>query len=198
MQVLSIQPTPNPNAYKFIVDKPLLEAGSRHYNNVEEAKGDPLAVALFAVPGVDTLYFAENFVTVSTGAEADWRALHEQVKGLLDSHEVEAGDTTAAAAAAGAPGATATATTIKPAAADTVTDNPQLLEQINALLDDRVRPALAGDGGGLEILSLENKALTIRYQGACGSCPSSIAGTLKAIENLLQMELDEELAVLSA
>ena len=200
MQVLSIQPTPNPNAYKFIVDKPLLEAGSRHYNNVEEAKGDALAVALFAVPGAETLYFAENFVTVSTGADADWRALHEQVKGLLDSHDVETKDTTTATATAGAaaPAPAAAATATKPAAADTVTDNPQLLEQINALLDDRVRPALAGDGGGLEILSLENKALTIRYQGACGSCPSSIAGTLKAIENLLQMELDEELAVQSA
>ena len=72
-----------------------------------------------------------------------------------------------------------------------------MLKQINELLDDRVRPALAGDGGGMEILSLENKALTIRYQGACGSCPSAIAGTLKAIENLLQMEVDEEIAVLS-
>jgi len=190
MQVLSIQPTPNPNAYKFIVDKPVLEAGSRHYNNVEEAKADALAVALFAVTGVETLYFAENFVTVSTAAEADWRALHEQVKGVLDTHQVEAGD--------GAETARAASATTAPVTADTVTDNPELLSQINELLDDRVRPALAGDGGGLEILSLENKALTIRYQGACGSCPSAIAGTLRAIENLLQMELDEELAVLSA
>ncbi len=190
MQVLSIQPTPNPNAYKFIVDKQLLEAGSRHYNTADEAQGDALAVALFAVAGVDTLYFAENFVTVSTAEGADWRALHEQVKGVLDTHYVEAEESAQTTRAAGA--------TTTPATEDTVTDNPVLLQQINALLDDRVRPALAGDGGGLEIVSLENKALTIRYQGACGSCPSSIAGTLRAIENLLQMELDEELAVQSA
>jgi NFU1 iron-sulfur cluster scaffold homolog, mitochondrial len=189
MQVLSIQPTPNPNAYKFIVDQPLLKAGSRHYNNVEEAKGDALAEALFAVAGVDTLYFAENFVTVSTAADADWRALHAQVKGVLDGYEAKAPDATATAEP---PAPT------KAAGTETTTDDPDLLRQINELLDDRVRPALAGDGGGLQILSLENKALTIRYQGACGSCPSSIAGTLRAIENLLQMEVDEELAVLSA
>lgn len=188
MQVLSIQPTPNPNAYKFIVDQPLLQAGSRHYNNVEEAKGDALAVTLFAVPGVDTLYFAENFVTVSTAADADWRALHGQVKGVLDGHEAKPRETSTAPERP----------TMEKVAPQTATDNPELLRQINELLDDRVRPALAGDGGGLEIVSLENKALTIRYQGACGSCPSSIAGTLRAIENLLQMEVDEELAVLSA
>jgi Fe-S cluster biogenesis protein NfuA len=70
-----------------------------------------------------------------------------------------------------------------------------LLQQINALLDDRVRPALAGDGGGLQVLGLEGKTLFIRYQGACGSCPSSSAGTLMAIQNLLQAEVDEALVV---
>ena len=78
-----------------------------------------------------------------------------------------------------------------------MTDDPELLKNIDALLEDRVRPALAGDGGGLQLMSLENKMLTIRYEGACGTCPSSIAGTLTAIQNLLQMELDEELTVVS-
>ena len=70
-----------------------------------------------------------------------------------------------------------------------------MLGRINELLDDRVRPALAGDGGGLEIMGLEGKTLTISYQGACGSCPSSTAGTLMAIQNLLQSEVDDELVV---
>jgi Fe-S cluster biogenesis protein NfuA len=60
-----------------------------------------------------------------------------------------------------------------------------------------VRPALAGDGGGLEVVGLDGKTLQIRYQGACGSCPSSIAGTLMAIQNMLQAEIDEELSVVS-
>jgi Fe-S cluster biogenesis protein NfuA len=69
------------------------------------------------------------------------------------------------------------------------------MAKINALLDDRVRPALAGDGGGLQVMGLEGKTLFIRYQGACGSCPSSSAGTLMAIQRLLQAEIDEELVV---
>jgi Fe-S cluster biogenesis protein NfuA len=70
-----------------------------------------------------------------------------------------------------------------------------MLAKINSLLDDRVRPALAGDGGGLQVMGLDGKTLFIRYQGACGSCPSSTSGTLMAIQNLLQAEVDEELVV---
>ena len=77
-------------------------------------------------------------------------------------------------------------------------DDKELLDRINAILDDRVRPALAGDGGGLEVIGLDGKTLLIRYQGACGSCPRSVAGTLMAIQNLLQTEVDETLAVVSA
>jgi Fe-S cluster biogenesis protein NfuA len=70
-----------------------------------------------------------------------------------------------------------------------------LMDKINRVLDTQIRPALAGDGGGLEVLGLDGKNLQIRYQGACGSCPSSIAGTLAAIQNLLQAEVDEGLVV---
>jgi Fe-S cluster biogenesis protein NfuA len=91
----------------------------------------------------------------------------------------------------GAPGAGFDTTSLS-------TDDKELLDRINAILDDRVRPALAGDGGGLEVIGLDGKTLLIRYQGACGSCPSSVAGTLMAIQNLLQTEVDETLAVVSA
>jgi Fe-S cluster biogenesis protein NfuA len=76
-----------------------------------------------------------------------------------------------------------------------IEENTDVMAKINALLDDRVRPALAGDGGGLQVMGLEGKTLFIRYQGACGSCPSSSAGTLMAIQRLLQAEIDEELVV---
>ena len=148
-----------------------------------------LIVALFAVPGAETLYFQEDFVTVTTADGSDWRALHEQVKGVLESHYVDSEATDKMARASGPQ--------VEADASGTATDDQDMLKQINELLDDRVRPALAGDGGGLEVLSLQNKHLAIRYQGACGSCPSSAAGTLRAIENLLQMEVDEELAVVA-
>ena len=66
------------------------------------------------------------------------------------------------------------------------------------MLDHKVRPALAGDGGGLEVLGLEGNKVKIRYQGACGSCPSAITGTLMAIEGLLRRDINPTLEVVSA
>lgn len=186
MKVQSIQPTPNPNAFKFLVDRPLAPSGQTlAYAKPEQARNDVLAQGMFAIPGVDTLFFCDNFVTVSMTAQADWRAVAEQVTRLLESHEP----------ADVQPAAAPIAHDDDPLAKLPKGGDPELLSRINGLLDDRVRPALAGDGGGLQVMGLEGKTLFIRYQGACGSCPSSTAGTLMAIQNLLQAEIDEELVV---
>ena len=188
MKVQSIQPTPNPNAFKFLVDRPLARPGQNlSYGKPEDARHDVLAQGLFAVPGIETLFFCENFVTVSMTAQADWRGVAEQVTRLLESHIGDDEPVAAATAAGGDPLAHL------PKGGD-----PAMLSRINELLDDRVRPALAGDGGGLEVVGLEGKTLFIRYQGACGSCPSSTAGTMMAIQNLLQTEIDDELVVTMA
>ncbi len=187
MKVTSIQPTPNPNAFKFLLDRPVARPGQTlAYGKPEDARSDVLAQGLFAIPDVETLFFCDSFVTVSMTAAADWRAVSEQVTRLLESHEPEEVVTA---------GASATADDDDPLARLPKGGDPAVLSRINSLLDDRVRPALAGDGGGLEVMGLEGKTLFIRYQGACGSCPSSTAGTLMAIQNLLQSEIDEELVV---
>ena len=77
-----------------------------------------------------------------------------------------------------------------------MSDDPRLL-RINEILDEKVRPALAGDGGWLEVMSLKDHTLTIKYQGACGSCPSSLSGTLMAIEGMLKQEVDPEMEVVA-
>ncbi|HYY58053.1 MAG TPA: NifU family protein, partial [Pyrinomonadaceae bacterium] len=82
------------------------------------------------------------------------------------------------------------------ALAAVMSDDPRLM-RINEILDDKVRPALAGDGGWLEVLGLKEHTLTIKYQGACGSCPSSLSGTLMAIEGMLRQEIDPELEVVA-
>ena len=181
MNVIRTDPTPNPLAHKFVVDQVLQAEGSRYYNSNTEAAADPLATALFAVPGVTTVYFAQDFATVTRAEESNLDTFTDQVGEVLSTHD---GDPPPPEAIQ--------------APVSTVTDDEPLLGSINELLDDRVRPALAGDGGGLQITRLENKVLTIQYEGACGSCPSSIAGTLHAIQNLLQMEVDEELSVVSS
>jgi len=183
MHVQSIQPTPNPNAFKFVVDGPLAAGDSRHYGDAQAAAADPLATAMFGVDGVETLFFCDNFATVTMTAQADWRTVADQISKILENHEGEP--------IAGEPATHST----NPVSQFIEGSDPEMLEKINAILDDRVRPALAGDGGGLEILGLEGKTLHIRYQGACGSCPSSIQGTLVAIQSMLQTEIDEELQV---
>src|SRR5213596_4410451 len=82
------------------------------------------------------------------------------------------------------------------AIAAVTSDDPRLL-RINEILDEKVRPYLMGDGGYLEILDLTDRTLKIRYQGACGSCPSSLSGTLMAIEGMLKQEVDPELEVIA-
>jgi len=186
MNVQRIEPTPNPNAFKFLVDAALAPGDSRHYPDAASAEGDPIAKEMFATSGVETLFFCENFVTVTMTADADWRAVAEDITRILEKHEGEA-----PAAGSGAKSSHST----NPVSQFIEGSDPALLQQINAVLDDRVRPALASDGGGLEILGLEGKTLHIRYQGACGSCPSSIQGTLVAIQNMLQSEVDDELVV---
>ena len=185
MKVQSIQPTPNPNAFKFLVDRPLAKSGQTlAYGSPAQANKDVLAQGMFAIPGIETLFFCDNFVTVSMTAQADWRAVAEQVTRLLESHVPDEHDEPVGPSEVDDPLAT------MPKGGD-----PELLSRINTLLDDRVRPALAGDGGGLQVMGIEGKTLFIRYQGACGSCPSSTAGTMMAIQNLLQAEIDEELVV---
>jgi Fe-S cluster biogenesis protein NfuA len=194
MNVTSIQPTPNPNAFKFLCDRPLVQKGqTRSYGKPEDARADVLAQAMFAIPGVETLFFCENFATVSMTGQADWRQVAEQVTRLLETHEPELDGS-----AAGATDAPGTAAERDPLASLPKGGDPQMLARINQLLDDRVRPALAGDGGGLQVMGLEGKTLFIKYQGACGSCPSSTAGTLMAIQNLLQAEVDDEMVVTMA
>lgn len=190
VQVQSIQPTPNPNAFKFVVDA-VLYPGTKHYATAAEAAEHDLAERLFSIDGVDTLFFCDRFVTISMKPTADWRLVHEHATRILEGYEAPHSGAAPAAAAAAAAGAAGTD-------AGALSEGERaLLDQINAILDDRVRPALAGDGGGLEVVGLDGKTLQIRYQGACGSCPSSIAGTLMAIQNMLQVEIDEEISVVS-
>ena len=80
----------------------------------------------------------------------------------------------------------------------TAEEENELLKRINELLDQKVRPALAGDGGGLQVVGVDGFKVSIRYQGACGSCPSAITGTLMAIEGLLRRDINPSIEVVAA
>jgi Fe-S cluster biogenesis protein NfuA len=173
-KISEIEGTPNPNAMKFILKEPLTWGITRSYDNAEQAKDDALAAALFDIEHVTNVFYVDHWITVTQDGSADWRELQRQLAEPIRA--ALAADEQSAAAAA-------TATS---AIADLSPADQERLDKINELLDEQIRPYLQGDGGDLYVLGLEGNKLTVHYQGACGSCPSSISGTLTGIENLVR------------
>jgi Fe-S cluster biogenesis protein NfuA len=183
-KISDIQETPNPNAVKFILREPVSNGTAHSIGSVQEAQSDPLAKALFDVGHVVSVFYMDSMITIEKDDEADWDDLLPALAVPIRATESVSVAANAAAAAVGGP------------LAAVVSDDPRLL-RINEILDEKVRPALMGDGGYLEVLGLHDHTLSIRYQGACGSCPSSLTGTLMAIEGMLKQEVDPELEVIA-
>ena len=180
-KISDIQETPNPNAVKFILREPVTHGVALQFESAEKAQSDPLAKSIFETGNVVSVFYMDNMVTVEKEDAADWDELLPTLAVPIRAAE-SAGASNGAA--------------IGGAIAAVMSDDPRLLK-INEILDDKVRPALAGDGGYLEIISLKDHTLSIRYQGACGSCPSSLSGTLMAIEGMLKQEVDPDLEVIA-
>jgi len=185
----NIEETPNPNAVKFILKEPVTAGTTRSFHGAGEAASDPLARALFEVGDVASVFYMDRMITVEKTDEGEWDDLLPRLAVPIRAAEA----VTASAAAAGAGAAAG----VGGAIGAIMSDDPRLV-RINEILDERIRPALAGDGGWLEVLSLKDDQLTIRYQGACGSCPSSLTGTLMAIERMIKDEVDPGIEVVAA
>ncbi len=188
--VVSLLPTPNPNAYKFVLDTPLLQTGSRNYNSLEACGEDLIGTSLFAVTGVTNVFYLNDFLTVSAKKDADWSEIAEAVKTVLKTYVPPA---EAPAPAAGRK----TSTEFAGGPFDELSDEDKLA-LVEKILDDDVRPALAGDGGGILVRGIREHEVGIFYQGACGSCPSAAAGTLMAIQRMLQDQIDPRIKVVTA
>lgn len=184
-KISDIEETPNPNAVKFILREPVSNGVARQYGSADQAENDSLAKSLFDVGHVVSVFYMDRMITVEKDEEGDWDELLPAL--AVPIRAAEAVNASAASAAAAAVGGSIAAV---------ASDDPRLLK-INEILDERVRPALMGDGGYLEVLGLNEHTLSIRYQGACGSCPSSLTGTLMAIEGMLKQEVDPDLEVVA-
>ncbi len=178
---ISVQSTPNPNALKFILNTPVKTEGKVTYRSAEECHTNPLARQLFTIPNVSEVYFFENVITVTQDGNGDWDLIEEQVQSVIREK------------IAGHDPNFKVEESKKPVAPT----SPELVK-IEEILDRTIRPALQGDGGALHVKSLHGNLLTVNYQGACGSCPSSTAGTLKAIEGILKDEYHPDLVVQAA
>ena len=182
-KIAEIEPTPNPNAMKFILKEPLTWGISRSYENAGQANGDPLASKLFGIEHVTSVFYVDHWITVTQDGSADWPELMRQVAEPI--REAPSADAASEQHAAQAESLSDLS--------NLSDDDKARVDRINAILDEQVRPYLQGDGGDLYVVGLEGNTLKVHYQGACGSCPSSISGTLAGIEGLVrQIEPDME------
>ena len=190
-RIAEIEFTPNPNARKFILRDPLTYGVSRSYESAEQAHGDELAQALFAIPHVTNVFYVDHWLTVTQDGKAHWPDLLRQLAVPIRD----------------APSAQERSAELIEQADDEVDGVPRLqremteeekakLAVIQEMLDEQVRPYLQGDGGDLHVIGLEDNVLKVHYQGACGSCPSSISGTLAGIESMVR-RVDPQIEVIA-
>ena len=179
LMISDVDLTPNPHALKFVLNEKLLKFETRQFHNETEAEKDPFAKGIFEIDGVVSVFYMDKFVTIEKSKEANWGQIQRPFINFLKTFDKnlipEESELNSADENSG-----------------------ELLKQINKILDERVRPALAGDGGGLQVLGIDGYTVKIHYQGACGSCPTAISGTLMAIEGLLKRDINPALEVVSA
>ncbi len=185
--VEKIELTPNPRSVKFILNQTVLDEGSKTIEEGGFLEVDAFAHNIFALDIVDMVYLRENFVSVTLTSADLWVIFKDKVKNIIEADlgKYEEGDNEVSASI------------LKDFDMEKY---PQLSDDekviiVEAVLDESVRPALANDGGGLEVIEVDGQIVRIRYQGACGGCPSSTGGTLRVIENHLRSQLDPEIKV---
>ena len=178
--LIRVQATPNPNAWKFVLDRPVLTDGKASYSSIEEAAHNNLAKSLFEVPGVRQVHYFQNVITVTHQFD-------------MDPEEIQAGVCAVIQTRLPVHNPNQTVLDEKKMARQNLSPEQQKIEEI---LDRTIRPGLQGDGGDIEILKYEDKKVYVTYQGACGTCPSSTTGTLMAIESILKDEFDPAIEVI--
>ncbi len=178
--LIRVQATPNPNAWKFVLDRAVLKEGKATYADANESSHNKLASALFQIPEVRQVHFFQNVITITHNFDADADSIQSQVVSVIQTrfhlHNPEQ-----------------TQVDEKKLARQNLPVEVQTIEEI---LDRTIRPGLQGDGGDLTVIKYEDNKLYVHYEGACGTCPSSTTGTLMAIEGLLRDEFNPQIEVI--
>ena len=181
---IETEATPNPATLKFLPGQDVMgDRGTADFTNAEAAARSPLAEALFALDGVARVFLGSDFVTVTKAESADWQALRPVVLGTIMEHSM-----------AGRPvllGEDGEADDVE----DTDPADAEVVAQIKELLDTRVRPAVAGDGGDIVFRGFRDGIVKLRMQGACSGCPSSRATLKHGVENMLRHYVPEVMSV---
>ena len=181
---IETETTPNPATLKFLPGQPVMSSGTRDFASPEEAEASPLAQALFDTGEVTGVFFGRDFVSVTAGPGADWSQLKPQVVAVLLDHFVSQAPLFAGPSAGFSVPAEDTTFEEDPADAD-------VIEQIKELIETRVRPAVAGDGGDIHYRGFRDGVVYLTMHGACSGCPSSTATLKHGIEGLLKHYVPE-------
>lgn len=190
---IETETTPNPAALKFLPGQAVMAAGTREFASPEAAEASPLAQAIFNTGEVVNVFFGGDFVSVTAAPGADWSALRSQVVAILLDHFIAEAPLFAASSAAGI----AVPSEDEPVVEERPED-AEVIAAINELLETRVRPAVAGDGGDIAYRGFRDGVVYLTLQGACSGCPSSTATLKHGIEGLLKHYVPEVTEVRAA
>lgn len=188
--LIETETTPNPATLKFLPGRPVMEAGTRDFATPEEAEASPLAEMLFSLGDVEGVFFGRDFVSVTAAPGVSWGHLKPDVLNILLDHFSANVPLFRAASAGFSVPEDDVAFTDDPADAD-------IVEQIKDLIETRVRPAVANDGGDIVYRGFEKGKVYLKMQGACSGCPSSTATLKHGIESLLKHYVPEVTEVLA-
>lgn len=190
---IETETTPNPASLKFLPGRQVMPTGTREFASPEAAEASALAQAIFDTGEVTNVFFGGNFVSVTAAPGVEWSALKPQVVSILLDHFVSEAPLFAGGDASGI---------AVPAEADMLVEedpaDADVVAQINELLETRVRPAVAGDGGDIQYRGFRDGVVYLQLQGACSGCPSSTATLKHGIEGLLKHYVPEVTEVRAA
>ncbi len=182
--LIQTEPTPNPATLKFLPGQAVMTAGTRDFATPEDAEASPLADAIFSTGDVEGVFFGRDFISVTAAPGVEWRDLKPQVLTVLLDHFSSGAPLFKPGTAAG----------ISIAPDSEISDDPEQAEivaQIRELIDTRVRPAVAQDGGDIVYRGFQQGTVFLALQGACSGCPSSTMTLKNGIESLLKHYVPE-------
>lgn len=189
---IETEPTPNPATLKFLPGELVMAGGTREFTNEVEAASSPLAAALFDLGDVTGVFFGRDFISVTAAPGVSWTQLRPQVVAMLLDHFVSGAPLFSGPDASG----------IEVPAEDAMfEDDPadaEVIAQIRELIETRVRPAVANDGGDIVYRGFREGVVYLAMQGACSGCPSSTATLKHGIEGLLKHYVPEVVEVRAA
>jgi len=174
---IETEATPNPATLKFLPGRVVMDQGTADFADADAALRSPLATGLFALPGVARVFLGADFVTISKDDATEWQSLKPRVLGTIMEHFVS--------------GRPVLLHEADEADEDTAPEDAEVVAQIKELLDTRVRPAVASDGGDIVFRGYRNGVVRLHMQGACSGCPSSSATLKHGIENMLRHYVPE-------